>query len=98
MGPWPGSHDWGQDVASHLQSREDSQTLFFVLRNFHTRYKRWPNNATEVKLFASNKAFLQPDMPSRCNESWFDDAIFSTISDGGLRIDFRNGSMSIGPM
>ena len=99
MGSWRRDIDLGHGMASHIEShREDSQTLFFVISHFHTRYRRWPTNFAEVKLFAATKAYLQPEIPACYNESWFENAVFTTNSHGGLSIKFQNGSMSIGPM
>jgi hypothetical protein len=99
MEPWPRYIDSGHGIVSHFQPQlEDSETLFFVLRHFHTRYKRWPTNFAEVNLFAATKAYLQPEIPARYDESWFENAVFTTNAARGLSIKFQNGSMSIGPM
>jgi hypothetical protein len=99
MGPWRRDIDLGHGMASDFEShQEDSQTFLFVIHHFHTRYRRWPTNFAEVKLFAATKAYLQPEIPARYNESWFENAVFTTNSNGGLSIKFQNGSMSIGPM
>jgi hypothetical protein len=75
---------------------DDTQTFFFIVRNFSLRYRRWPQNMAEVKKFAADPANLQPEFPAAFEREAYADAVFSTNSDGGLHIEYRNGRMTLG--
>ena len=73
---------------------ENVHTLMFILRNFYTRYKRWPANMTEVKIFADDTANFQPEFPETYEDPLFEKAAFTTNADG-LTISYQHGTMTI---
>jgi len=75
---------------------EDSRTFIFILRNFRARNKRWPANIAEVKAFATDLANLQPEFPVSYDTESYSNAVFTTKSDGGLQMSYRNGTMKVG--
>ena len=76
--------------------QDESRTFMFILRNFRARNKRWPANMAEVKGFATDLANLQPEFPESYNSQTYSNAVFTTKSDGGLQMSYRNGILTIG--
>ena len=80
---------------SPVRPDDSIQTMMFILRNFQAHYKRWPANMAEVKAFANDTANFQPEFPETYDNPLFDNAVFTTSPDGGLRINYQNGSMNL---
>jgi len=68
----------------------------FIIRNFYAQFKHWPTNMTQVKAFADEPRNFQPEFPDTFDNPVFDNAVFGINSDGGLKIYYQNGSMSLG--
>jgi hypothetical protein len=60
----------------------------FIVQNFQSEYKRGPTNLVELSDFV--KTHRQPEIPERYKE-----AQFEAGTNGGIKISYRNGTMTI---
>jgi hypothetical protein len=93
--PEPPTFATAPSFADMDRRQDESRTFMFILRNFRAHYKRWPANIAEVKAFALDPANLQPEFSSSYETGMYSNAVFTTKSDGGLQINYRNGTMGI---